>query len=175
MSMTEYTRPPTWAEIRAWWLTRTPTTGASEKFDRERNFIDWEEANAVDHSVSAPQRIANDTLAAIKADPHAALEILSMIEGVIRDHDGPVATPTLDDEGDMVIRVDGHGDYSPDSLFVADVSQRWTYPGVDRIDAEEQTVSPDYDGTEDYHGLAYFIEAHPRPLLVSLPDGWEEI
>lgn len=126
-------------------------------------------------SVEKLTEIGDKVRALLREDPKSALAILGTVEAAIGTFDAPIATPMLDDDGDPVIRVEGRWDYSLDCFYVVDVSQRWTYPGSDRFDLEKQTVSPNYDGDSNYETLAYFLDDGLNPLLVSLPDSWEEI
>ena len=120
------------------------------------------------------QTLADQVRAAVNQNPNSALEILSAVEEAISSAILPVATPITLDDGEQVIRVEGHGDYSLDSFFAVDQSQRWTYASSDDFDFDTETVTIRYDSTEDYHSLAYFLDDGDNPLAVDLADNWDE-
>lgn len=172
MSRTEYVTPPTWAEIRAWWLG-IPTAGPSEKVDREAALNEWGYRAGIHPNATGDLTIGAIARAEVAARPGNALALLCTVQESIAVAVKPIATPMIDDDGELVISMGGRH-YPPESFYVIDTSERWIETAGSEFNLDEKTLTPSYDETADYHGLSYFIQAGEQMIAVSLPDGWSE-
>lgn len=170
--LVEAAPPPATAESWAAGIATKLRADPDRNWSRELAELDAIQQVAVTKDARRRRAVAAfEELAA--EHPDAAYDTYAELERTVRDAEYPQLKfrPGDPDNGEEGVFIDPYTGQETEVRAV-DRSERWTDIDAVDVDAEEQTIQPDYDSTADYDGFVYQSTSTGKP--VRLPDGWSE-